>query len=336
MPDFFALSTEDRREALATAADKSGRPIHLLEKDVWVVWTLKALFGGAHEAHLVFKGGTSLSKGYGVIGRFSEDVDLTYDIRQIAGDLIGEAGSILPPSKSQAKKWTDQIRERLAKHVSETITPRLAELLRSNGLPAKVSANADKILLEYEALASGYGYVKPIVTLEFGARSTGEPSEIRDVTCDAAAHVTSVTFPTARPRVMRPERTFWEKATAIHVFCRRGVFRGGDRYSRHWHDITRLDAAGYANSAIADKVLAKDVADHKTLFFAEKDKTGTIIDYRKAIDGALLLVPDKDDLAKLTQDYKGMVDDGLLLEKAEPIEKLMRLCQNIQDRANSR
>ena len=336
MPDFFALSTEDRREALAAAADESGRPIHLLEKDVWVVWTLQALFGSAHEAHLVFKGGTSLSKGYGVIGRFSEDIDLTYDIRQIAGDLIGKSGSILPPSKSQAKKWTDQIRERLAKHISETITPQLAESLRSKGLPAKVSANADEILLEYETLESGYGYVKPIVTLEFGARSTGEPSEIREVTCDAAAHVTSVAFPTARPRVMRPERTFWEKATAIHVFCLRGEFRGGDRYSRHWHDITRLDATGYATSAIADNALAKDVADHKTLFFAEKDKTGAVIDYHKAIDGALLLVPEKDDLAKLTEDYKGMVDDGLLLEKAEPIEKLMQLCQIIQDRANSR
>ena len=135
---------------------------------------------------------------------------------------------------------------------------------------------------------------------------------------------------------MRPERTFWEKATAIHVFCLRGEFRGGDRYSRHWHDITRLDATGYATSAIADNALAKDVADHKTLFFAEKDKTGAVIDYHKAIDGALLLVPEKDDLAKLTEDYKGMVDDGLLLEKAEPIEKLMQLCQIIQDRANSR
>lgn len=336
MPDFFALPAEDRRDALATAADKSGRPIHLLEKDVWVVWTLQALFGSVHGKHLVFKGGTSLSKGYGVIRRFSEDVDLTYDIREIAGDLIGESESILPSSKSQGKKWTDEIRERLAKLVSHKIAPQLAESLRSQGLPAKVSAVGEKILLEYGALAPSYGYVKPTVTLEFGARSTGEPSEPRAVVCDAAEHLPSVAFPSARPQVMRPERTFWEKATAIHVFCHRSAFRGGDRYARHWHDITRLDAAGYATSAIADKLLAKDVADHKTVFFAEKNKKGTVIDYHHAIDGALRLVPDKDDLEKLAEDYKGMVEDGLLLDEAEPIEKLMEHCQAIQDRANAR
>lgn len=336
MPDFFALSAEDRRDALAVAADKSGRPIHLLEKDVWVVWALQELCGGAHGKHLVFKGGTSLSKGYGVIRRFSEDVDLTYDIREIAGDLIGESGSVLPSSRSQGKKWTDAIRARLPELVSGKIAPPLAASLRSQGLPAQASTVGEKILLEYEALAPGYGYVKPTVTLEFGARSTGEPSEPRDIACDAAEYLPTVTFPSARPRVMRPERTFWEKATAIHVFCRRGEFRGGDRYSRHWHDITRLDAAGYAQTAIADKRLAKDVADHKTFFFAEKDRKGLLIEYHQAIDGALRLVPDKDDLAKLAEDYKGMVEDGLLLDKAESIEKLMQHCQAIQDRANSR
>jgi hypothetical protein len=336
MPDFFALSAEDRRDALAAAADKSGRPIHLLEKDVWVVWTLQELFGGVHGKHLVFKGGTSLSKGYGVIRRFSEDVDLTYDIREIAGDLIGESKSILPSSKSQGKRWTDEIRERLPKLVSDKIAPQLAESLRLQGLPAKVSAVGEKILLEYDALAPGYAYVKPTVTLEFGARSTGQPSEPRDVVCDAAEYLPTVAFPLARPQVMRPQRTFWEKATAIHVFCHRGEFRGGGRYARHWHDITRLDAAGYAKSAIADKRLAEDVADHKTFFFAEKDKKGAVIDYRRAIDGALRLVPDKDDLARLAADYKGMVEDGLLLDEAQPIEKLMEHCKAIQGRANSR
>lgn len=336
MPDFFALSAADRQDALAVAADKSARPIHLLEKDVWVVWALQELFGGAHGVHLVFKGGTSLSKGYGVIQRFSEDVDLTYDIRQIGGDLIGESGSVLPSSKSQGRKWTDEIRARLPKLVSDKIAPPLSAALRAQGLQALVSAVGEKILLEYEALAPGYGYVKPTVTLEFGARSTGEPSEPRDVACDAAQYLSSVKFPSARPRVMRPERTFWEKATAIHVFCRRGEFRGGDRYSRHWHDITRLDTAGYAQTAIADKRLAQDVADHKTFFFAEKDRKGIRIEYHRAIGGALRLVPDKDDLAGLAEDYKGMVEDGLLLDNAESFEKLMQHCQAIQDRANSR
>src|SRR5258705_353855 len=78
------------------AASSSGRLPHLLEKDIWVVWSLRHLFDGPHADHLVFKGGTSLSKAYGVIRRFSEDVDLTYDIRAIAGDLVGDADVPLP------------------------------------------------------------------------------------------------------------------------------------------------------------------------------------------------------------------------------------------------
>ena len=70
---FLLLSAEDRREALSVAADRSGRPAHLLEKDAWVVWTLATLYRSPLGEHLVFKGGTSLSKAFGVIRRFSED-----------------------------------------------------------------------------------------------------------------------------------------------------------------------------------------------------------------------------------------------------------------------
>jgi Nucleotidyl transferase AbiEii toxin, Type IV TA system len=94
---FFSLPTGDRREALEYARDQTGRPAHLLEKDIWVVWTLRALFESPLSVDLTFKGGTSLSKAYKIIDRFSEDIDLTYDIRKLLPDLIGD-GSELPPS----------------------------------------------------------------------------------------------------------------------------------------------------------------------------------------------------------------------------------------------
>ena len=120
--------------------------------------------------------------------------------------------------------------------------------MQSSEMPATVRADDDKVFIDYASLTTGTGYVSPAVMLEFGARSTGEPSEMRDIRCDAAAFLDAVTFPTATPAVMRPERTFWEKATAIHVFCAQGAFRGGDRFARHWHDVTRLDAAGFADA----------------------------------------------------------------------------------------
>lgn len=335
MTEFFQLSTAERLEALNTAANTSGIPPHLLEKDIWVVWSLRHLFTGPYAQHLVFKGGTSLSKAYGVIRRFSEDVDLTYDIRAIASDLIGDTGSPLPASKSQEKKWSKEIRVRLSSWVDAEIVPQLKQALLQQGLPAAVRAVGDKVFIDYEPLATGTGYVPSSVMLEFGARSTGEPSESRAIRCDAAEHLQGVEFPTATPQVMRAERTFWEKATAIHVFCAQGEFRGGDRFARHWHDVTRLDAAGFADAAIADKALAQAVADHKNVFFAEKNTQGEVIDYHLAVSGELQLVPDDGALAKLATDYQHMVDDGLFLDDAEPFESLLERCRTIQQKANA-
>ena len=97
----------------------------------------------------MFKGGTSFSKAYGVIGRFSEDVDLTYDIRAIAGDLVGDAVMPLPISKSQEKKWSKEIRARLSDWVASEVAPRLKKDLEHQGLPASARAEGDKVCIDY-------------------------------------------------------------------------------------------------------------------------------------------------------------------------------------------
>lgn len=331
---FFALSPADRRDALEVAAARSGRAVHLLEKDVWVVWTLNVLFESDFADHLVFKGGTSLSKAYQAIGRFSEDVDLTYDICAIAPDLAPDRDHAIPSTRSQEQKWTKTIRERLAAWVSGTIGPLLGSRLAQAGLSATVNAEDDKLLLQYEAMAAGSGYVRPAVLLEFGARSTGEPSERRTIVCDAAAHLPGVLFPEASPNVMRPERTFWEKATAIHVFCRSGRFRGAERFSRHWYDVVSLDNTGYVASALVDRDLARLVARHKAMFFRESDEGGRVIDYEAAVAGDLRLVPSGEAERRLVEDYGGMVGDGLLFEDPPSFEALIARCRDIQGRAN--
>lgn len=106
---FFDLSEDDRREAMEYVRSRTGRPVHLLEKDVWVVWALNALFESPLSSDLIFKGGTSLSKVYKVIDRFSEDLDLTYNIRKLLADLVDDGGN-LPASRNQASKWTKAVR----------------------------------------------------------------------------------------------------------------------------------------------------------------------------------------------------------------------------------
>lgn len=173
-PSYFALSSKDRVDALEAAASTLGRPADLLEKDIWVVWALDALFSSRIGEHLVFKGGTSLSKAYKAIDRFSEDVDLTYDIRQIIPDLIEDPDNPYPPNRSQAKKWTETVRARLSDWVKAEPFDILFEEINAAGVAATLSNKDGELYLEYEAVRSGDGYVRPAVLLEFGARSTGE------------------------------------------------------------------------------------------------------------------------------------------------------------------
>lgn len=330
---FLRLSAKDRRDVLGVAADQSGRPAHLLEKDVWVVWALAALYGSPFGEHLVFKGGTSLSKAYKVIRRFSEDVDLTYDIRAIAPDLVGADSEALPKTRGEERRWSREVRQRLPQWVVETVQPVIANALAAEGLAAVIRVEGEKLFIDYQATATGSGYVAPIVMLEFGARSTGEPASLRDVICDASAFIEGVVFPTARPRVMNAERTFWEKATAIHVFCLQERLRG-DRFARHWHDVVRLDEAGLAATGLADRALALAVARHKSMFFAEKAVDQSVIDYAAAVSGGLQLVPAGGAFKVLEKDYARMVEDGLLMEDADPFEALMARCADIAARAN--
>lgn len=301
-----------------------------------MVWALDALFSAPFGDHLVFKGGTSLSKGYDVIRRFSEDVDLTYDIRELVTGVSAEV-EILPRTSSQAKKLTDKVRKALPIWVHETAMPAMQAALDAGPLNATVRCEGENLFIAYRSLNEASGYINPSVKLEFGARSTGEPSEILPVRCDAALYIRAVQFPEATARVMRPERTFWEKATLIHVLCANGM-RRLERSARHWHDIVRLDDAGFVESALRDFSLATQVAAHKAKFFAERDSDGMDIDYAAAVGGAICLVPQGPALELLREDYKKMVDAGLLLDDlgTERFEDLMARCAALQRRANSR
>ena len=146
---YFTLSDQDKIAALEVGATKLGRPADLLEKDIWVVWALNTLFDSAIGDHLVFKGGTSLSKAYRAIDRFSEDVDVTYDIRQILPDYIDAQADLDPKSRSQANKWTKIARERLPIWVGETALPMIQARIDEEKLGVDLRQEGDNLLLDY-------------------------------------------------------------------------------------------------------------------------------------------------------------------------------------------
>lgn len=331
---FLSLPLADRREVLESAFGRGlTRSTALLEKDVWVVWTLQALFAAPFAEDLVFKGGTSLSKAYNIIQRFSEDVDLTYDIRKLADEQAGHPEAL---SDAEAKALGRRIREKLLpRRLEAKIQPCLETQISAAGLQATVERDGENLFVVYEAAAEYPAYVRPRVKLEFGARSTGEPATPRPVACDLAPAFPELEFPSATPRVMRAERTFWEKATLAHVYCLEGKLRGATGFARHWHDLVRLDEAGFSAAALADRDLAKAVADHKAKFFPAKDAQAAPVDYHAAVGGHLRLVPDGDALDLLRADYTAMIEAGYLEGDAEVSETLMGRCGDLQDRINA-
>jgi hypothetical protein len=336
MPEsWFELSPTDQAEALEVASGQSGRPAHLLEKDLWVVWTLAAIYDSALGNDLTFKGGTSLSKVYKVIDRFSEDIDLTYDIRELVPDLLRD-GNPIPATASQEKRITSAVRNRLPEWIEKIVRPVLQNALAADGLQAELTVagdNGDKLLLTYPATKTGTGYSAPVIQLEFGARATGEPHQRHAVVCDISPYIKELGFPSATPLVMAAERTFWEKATAAHVYCLQGRLRG-ERYSRHWYDLAALAETTHLEAAVSDYELAQQVAAHKSIFFSEKDANGAKIDYFKSTTGGLQLIPEGLSLSVLEKDYAAMLEDGLLAVDQQNFAEILTSCEAIQHQVN--
>jgi hypothetical protein len=132
---------------------------------------------------------------------------------------------------------------------------------------------------------------------------------------------------------MKAERTFWEKATAAHVYCLQGRLRG-ERYSRHWYDLVAMAQSDYFLAACTNTNLAQSVAEHKSVFFVEKDASGTKIDYFAATNGQLQLIPTGDSLKALENDYKAMATYGLLALHQPSFSNIIEQCRFVQDQVN--
>ena len=130
------------------------------------------------------------------------------------------------------------------------------------------------------------------------------------------------------------DRTAWpDKATAAHVYSLQGRLRG-ERYSRHWYDLAAMAKTGHAALAAGDRHLARSVAEHKSVFFAEKDAHGSKVDYSKAVTGGLQLVPTGAAMTALESDYAAMLEDGLLTLHQPSFAEIMEKCLAIQDEVN--
>jgi len=312
-PAFATLSTEDRTLAIGDAAVRTGVSTVILEKDFWVTWLLGVLFALPEVApHLVFKGGTSLSKVYGVIDRFSEDIDLC-----LMPDFVGADAAAFDALGSRTRRdaAVQEMQQLCGAKAQEVVQPALELRIREAlGAPQDLdawlryevdaAARSPVIYFRYPTQErTGFAYIQREVKLELGTLTDQQPTgryPIRPLVADAfpalfddwQCEVTTLVL----------ERTFWEKATIMHSeFYRPPDQPMPDRYARHYSDMARLLEREDATRNLADAALCAHVVDWKGRVFSRAWAR-----YDLARAGSFRLVPAESRRAALAQDYAAM------------------------------
>lgn len=354
MDSFLKLSLEDRKAAFEeTAKLLDVRPI-IIEKDFWVCWTLKQIFNIPELGkHITFKGGTSLSKAYRLIDRFSEDIDLTISrtapylkdaTDPMAEDISGkERQRRIEALKEGARQFVANFALPILQKKFETELSKDPLSSKSDGFRMD-EGDADKqtILFDYPMFFSDgtwertrweelgtaeASYIKASIRLEFGARGETKPNEEREIT-PYAAEIFPKFFnaPDSNVHVLAVERTFWEKVTILHAMYHGTKIR--DRMSRHYYDTYILSQKGIADQALENTALLKQVVKNKSLMF--KDNKAS---YETAVIGSLRLVPKPEMLPELKKDYVAM--EQMFMKKSPDFDDMMNGISDLEKRINS-
>jgi hypothetical protein len=324
---FLALSADRRSLAFEQAAAGQAGQAVILEKDFWVSWLLALLFVDPDVGpHLVFKGGTSLSKVFGVIDRFSEDIDLCLVPEFVGADATGFDAL---PSRVKRDAAVLEMQRLCGVKTHDVLMPALeSAIARAIGkapaggwLRFEVDADAKSpiVYFRYPSVqADGFGYLRREVKLELGTLTDQQPTgryEIRPLIANAYPQLFEDW--TAPVTALELQRTFWEKATILHSeFHRPADQPTPTRYARHYFDMVRLLAHSDAERFLADAQECAKVAHWKSRVFA---RAWARYDLAKA--GSFRLVPPPERHAALGQDYAQM--RAMFISEPPPFAELM-------------
>ena len=325
------LPADDRRALFANTADKTGLTTAIIEKDFLVCWTLDYLFHRCKwKDNLAFKGGTSLSKAFHLIERFSEDLDLILDWRVLG---YGKEEPWEQRSKTKQERFNDEANERASCFLRNEFVSALQDDI-STELGENVQIEVDEsdtqtILFTYPQESSDHPILQQI-RLEIGALAVWTPSEQKDIKSYAAEHYAHVfADPTTSILTILPERTFWEKATILHHEANRSESsKMPSRYSRHYYDVFCLASSWVRAAAIADLDLLSRVTVFKEKFYPRAWAR-----YMEAKPGSIKLVPPQHNLRILEEDYEHM--QAMIFGKKLSFAELMQGVQALEHEINN-
>lgn len=333
-PTFLEIlrsSADERRALYETAAARLGTRAENVEKDLYVCWVLDFLFNrrGDDPVRLYFKGGTSLSKAYGLIRRFSEDIDIGMykaDLNVPLEDEIAALSSISKQQRALSEEVDEAARQYISGPLKERLAKEIATVEAEVGLPGHFSLSfgydayrdreaLDVLVVGYASVFDRKGdYVEAAVRIEGGARPDPVPAELRTIVPYIAEDIRP-RFDPVVPNVVtvKPERTFWEKVLILHAMTETSEKRAADadpsravpdlnRYSRHYYDVHQIwTHPDYGRATASLGELAEASRRHKELMYRAPDHR-----YDRAVPGSYRLVPTPDMRRRLAADYQRM------------------------------
>jgi len=329
MDNIARLAAAERNALFAETAAAMRSVPAIAEKDFWVVWVLGKLFAHPKLARILqFKGGTSLSKAFDLIGRFSEDIDLILDWREVSQEPPNA-----PRSKTQQSKFNEAVNEQAKVSINDTLLPDIRALLSPVCECHMQGSDGFTLFVRYPT-AFKQTYLRPEILLEIGPLAAWLPSAVMPIRPYAARH-----FPQAfnKPECQVPtivaRRTFWEKATILHQEAHRAADKPmPPRYSRHYYDLALLARAEVRQEALADLALLDAVVEFKQRFYPS-----AWAKYELATPGSLKLLPGAERLKEIEKDYAAM--QVMIFDKkisfAEIIETLTELEREINSLART-
>ncbi len=329
----------DRLDLFLATANRLGAPVGNVEKDFWVCWTLNTLY---HERptggpRLLFKGGTSLSKAYGLIRRFSEDIDVTVFRDDLQESASVEELEALSNTKRRAK--LDAIRDVCRTYITEPLREFLgAQLADATGGVGRIEVDeadpdGQTLLVWYPEVEPRDGaYVRPVVRLESGAKSALDPNRPITISPYISEETAGLDLTVADVTTIEASRTFWDKVVIAHGlrrwYERRGVLRQeGQRVSRHYYDLHCLLGSEVGKAALADRDLGADCVRHARMFFDRPD-----YDLASAVPGTFAIAPVDGMVDALKRDYANTT--AMIFGTAPEVERIFASARQIEDAVN--
>lgn len=328
MIPYFQLTPEQQRDVLSETQAQSGLPALFLEKDYWVCRVLEMLFENRKlNPHLCFRGGTSLSKAFQYIQRFSEDIDLALSpafFTDMPEELLPSSGE----SSSQRDRKHRKMREYYRNLMNDVISPSLQQSFASRGISGvrfemeDLSKARDPFVLyiHYPSVLDHVvgSYVAPAVKLELSGRAETTPSSPAEIDSYIAQTFPELAEPVTL-QVVSPKRTLWEKAFILHEENARGG-PSKPRLARHYYDLDALIGRDLYDESLFDPIKRQRAVNYGYSW----------IDYEHLeLSDMSILPPDDHSYQAWARDYALM--KPMLFGEVEEFSSIMQRLRNFAE-----